>query len=200
MTGPGRDPSDELPPGIGPDAPDVESDPEAAMRRGQEMVDVAGRRIVAGVEAEAPRYLRRRCAQLLDAWSARDDPTRRRAEESTAAAADAATDRVVGELRRLLAADVGEQRATPLQVVRGLHREPGVVLSSLGVPPVRRDEAVRRTEPDDHHGLAPVTLADLGDEELGPLLLVWGVGKATVLRARSVRSRARSVRRSGEDL
>ena len=40
-----------------------------------------------------------------------------------------------------------------------------------------------RALPDDDYDLAPRTLGDLGDADLGPLLLAWGLAKAAVMRA-----------------
>jgi len=62
-------------------------------------------------------------------------------------------------------------------------REPTAVLTDLGVPPVARDEFEERSFPDDRYGLTPHTFADLGDPDLGPLHLTWGIAKARVLRA-----------------
>jgi hypothetical protein len=51
------------------------------------------------------------------------------------------------------------------------------------VPPVVRDEFDVRAWPDDRYSLVPRTLADLGDPDLGPLHLAWGLAKAAALRA-----------------
>jgi hypothetical protein len=109
-------------------------------------------------------------------------PERSRVDEQLAAAADAATRRVVRELGTLLAADPASQRATPLEVVRGAAREPTAVLAAIGVPAVVRDEFEERALPEDRYGLAPHAFADLGDEGLGPLQLAWGLAKASALR------------------
>ena len=89
----------------------------------------------------------------------------------------------MGEVGDLLALDPADQRATPMTVVRTAHREPGAVLTGLGVPHVVRDGFEERANPEDVHALAPPDLAAV-DPDLGPLLLAWGLGKATVLRAR----------------
>ena len=77
-----------------------------------------------------------------------------------------------------------EQRTTPLAIVRSLRREPTAVLQAVGIPAVERDEFDTRAFPDDEYGLVPHSLADLGDEDLAPMLMVWGVGKSKALRAR----------------
>ncbi len=92
---------------------------------------------------------------------------------------------MVASLRALLAADPAEQRATPLEIVRTIYREPTEVLVAAGVPAVVRDPFDERAWPEDRYGLVLRTLGDLGDPDLAPLHLAWGVAKATVLRARA---------------
>jgi hypothetical protein len=122
--------------------------------------------------------------RVIDAWG-RVEPARRAdAIAAAEAAAGPATARVVTELRSLFALDAAAQRTTPLQIVRTLVAAPTAVLRAAGVPEVERDEFEQRALPDDDYDLAPRTLGDLGDPELGPLLLVWGLAKAAVLRER----------------
>jgi len=71
-----------------------------------------------------------------------------------------------------------------LEIVRTAVREPTDVLRAAGVPPVMRDAFDERAWPDDRYGLTPSTLGDLGDPDLAPLQLAWGLAKAKVLRAR----------------
>lgn len=97
-------------------------------------------------------------------------------------AAAAASDRVSGDLRALFASEPEQMTRTPLEVVRTAVTEPTEVLSALGIPPVDRDEFAARSWPDDRYGLTPGTLAELGDADLGPLLLAWGMAKAAALR------------------
>jgi len=103
-------------------------------------------------------------------------------EAKARAAGEVATARVVAELQALFAEAPERQRTTPLEIVRTLRREATAVLSELGVPPVRRDPYEERAFPDDLYGIVPRSLADLGDDDLGPLLLVWGMGKTMTLR------------------
>ena len=95
----------------------------------------------------------------------------------------AATRRVGADLATLIATAPAEQRATPLEVVRTAVREPTAVLAAAGVPPVARDEFEERSFPNDRYRLTPRTFADLGDDTLGPLHLVWGVAKAAAWHA-----------------
>ncbi len=76
------------------------------------------------------------------------------------------------------------QRSTPLEIVRRAYREPTAVLAAAGIPPVERDEFAERAWPDDTYGLVVHGLGDLGDDDLAPLQMAWGMAKAKVVRAR----------------
>jgi hypothetical protein len=153
--------------------------------RGLRMLAETGDAIVLGVERELPGWVVRQVARILDAWGRLEPEARAEAERAAAAVAPAVTDRVVTELRALLARDPASQTATPLQIVRGAHREPTAVLRAAGVPPVERDAFEERTWPDDRYGLVIRTFGDLGDPDLAPLHLAWGMAKAGVLRSRA---------------
>jgi hypothetical protein len=140
--------------------------------------------IVAGVETWVPRWVRTQVTRLLDAWGRAAPDRRAQAEAEAVEAGDAAAQRVAGALQELFATEPERQTVTPLEIVRTVYREPTRVLAAAGVPPVARDEFDERSWPDDVYGLVPRTLADLGDPELGPLQLAWGMAKATVIRAR----------------
>lgn len=177
----------ELPGSLRRDATDPGDDPATAEARGLGLLEQVRDPLLAGLAAGLPRWLVDRAAGVLAVWrpGALDDGVR--ADLATAAAT--ATERVVGEVAALLALDPAEQRATPMTIVRTAHREPGAVLSGLGVPHVARDPFEERANPEDVHALAPPDLAAV-DPELGPLLLAWGLGKATVLRARAASGEA----------
>jgi hypothetical protein len=123
--------------------------------------------------------------RLVDAWGRLDSEQRSAAIEAAEAAAGPAVASVVTALRELFALDPAQQRTTPLQVVRSLVATPTAVLLAAGVPGVVRDAFEERAFPDDEYDLVPRTLGDLGDPDLGPLLLAWGIAKAAVLRARA---------------
>ncbi len=86
---------------------------------------------------------------------------------------------IVGPLRALVAADLDDQRSTPLGVIRNAVPILSEALANAGVEPLVRDEMLVRLEPDDVYGLSPASFADLGPDvaEAG---LVWGAAKAHV--------------------
>ncbi len=91
---------------------------------------------------------------------------------------------VVGEIERLLAADVDQQRTNPLSIVRNAVRYPTALLIEAGLAPVSRDPFAVRAFPDDIFNLSPATWADI-DESLQEPGLIWGAWKAkTVLDRR----------------
>jgi len=162
--------------------------PEDAEARGLAMLADASAAIRTGVAREVPGWAVREVTRILDAWGRADPPTRAHALNDAEAAGRAAATRVDAELEALLTADPADQRSTPLEVARSVYREPTEVLHAAGVPSIVRDEFDERAWPDDDYGLVPRTLGDLGDDDLAPLLLVWGTAKATVLRARAARN------------
>jgi hypothetical protein len=160
---------------------DAAPDDEA---RALSRLDETGAAIVAGVERQVPGWVQTQVGRLLDAWGRAPAETRARAEAQSVEAGTAAARRLVDQLRALFALEPTQQQATPLEIVRTAYREPTAVLAAAGVPPIVRDEFDERAWPDDVYGLVPRTLGDLGDPELAPLHLAWGMAKATVLRAR----------------
>lgn len=167
---------------------DDELAPEAAEARGLAMLAETGSAIVAGVAREAPTWVVDAVTRMLGAWGRADEATRRRALDAAGPAGLAAADRVCAALTELLATDPAAQRSTPLEIVRTLTEEPTAILLDAGVPPVVRDPFDERSWPEDRYDLVPRTLGDLGDPDLGPLHLAWGMAKATVLRARADRT------------
>jgi hypothetical protein len=139
--------------------------------------------MVAGVERAVPVWVRREVARLLAAWGGLDPVAVQEVLEQADAAGAVAARRVASELAGLLALDPAEQRATPLQIIRGAVAEPAAVLAAAGVPEVVRDEFEERAWPEDRYGLVPRTLRDL-DPDLAAVHFAWGLSKAEVLRAR----------------
>lgn len=146
-------------------------------------LDEVSAAIVDGVQRVLPGWVAGRVTVIADAWGRLDPAARAALGTRTHAEATAATARVVGELRTLFATDATAQRTTPLEIVRSATREVTAVLEAAGVPPVERDAFDERAFPDDVYGVTPGSLADLGDDDLGPLQLAWGLAKARVLRS-----------------
>jgi hypothetical protein len=140
---------------------------------------------VEGVTRCGPTWVVASVMRVVDAWGQLDADARTATRAAAEAAAAPATAAVVAELRELFARDPAEQRSTPLQVVRMLVAAPTAVLRAAGVPGVIRDAFEERAFPEDEYDLSPRTLGDLGDPDLGPQLLAWGLAKAAVLRART---------------
>jgi hypothetical protein len=149
-----------------------------------ERLATAATAIVTGVEEALPGWVVREIDRIVDAWGRLDAAAVARTRAAAGPAGRAAAERVGAALRELFALDAAEQTSTPLQIVRTAYREPTAVLAAEAIPEVERDDFHERAWPDDRYGLVPESLADLGDEDLGPLLLAWGLAKAAVLRAR----------------
>lgn len=124
------------------------------------------------IDEVLPAWVERCVRRIATAWG--QAPVDR---DVIAAAAAAAAADVGPRVRALLAADVDEQRTTPLALLRGAVRYPTEVLRDAGVPPVERDPYDEDAFPDDVYGLTPATWTDV-DERLGPLGLAWGAAKA----------------------
>jgi len=146
-------------------------------------LDDASTAIVEGVERVLPTWVVAKVTTIADAWGRLDPEARAALDARAELEAVAATRRVVTELRALFATDAAVQRSTPLEIVRSATREVTAVLAAADIPPVARDEFDARAFPEDRYAVTPSSLADLGDEELGPLQLAWGLAKARVLRA-----------------
>jgi hypothetical protein len=151
---------------------------------GAALMERSGTAIVAGVERLAAPWVVGAVERIIDAWGRLDQAGRREVLDRAATAGARGATRVGVELRALFAEDPAAHRTTPLAIVRSLRREPTEILREAGVPPVERDEFDARAFPDDDYALVPQSLADLGDDDLAPMLMVWGVGKAKVMRAR----------------
>ena len=143
-----------------------------------------GRRSRPGWRASCRDGWRRRSSGSSTRWGKADDDARAGARQAARDAGPEAAARVGQALEDLFAVDPAEQRSTPLAIVRTAYREPTAILAAVGVPDVVRDPFDERTLPEDRYDLAPRTLGDLGDPDLAPLHLAWGVAKARVLRAR----------------
>jgi hypothetical protein len=150
----------------------------------EDQLRIAGGALVDGVHRALPDWAARSADHLLSAWGRLAPDERRKVVADARRAGEQAAGRVAGELRRLLALDPAEQRATPLELIRSAVAEPTAVLVAAGMPDVVRDPFDEQAWPDDRFGLVPRTLRDL-DPDLAAVHFAWGVAKAAVLRARA---------------
>jgi hypothetical protein len=167
-----------------PSAERAREDLDRAETQGLAMLREASEAMVAGVRRCLPGWVTTRVAVIADAWGRLDASARAELDARARQAATATSARVVAELEALLGRDPSAQDRTPLEVVRSAYREPTELLAGAGIPGVVRDEFAERAWPEDRYGLVPAGLGDLGDPDLGPLLLAWGMAKAKVIRAR----------------
>ncbi len=134
------------------------------------------------VEAAVPAFVVASVARILDAWG-RLDPTARAQAEAAAVEVGPDIARSVGdELRAELERSAAEQRRTPLEITARVVTAPTAILAELGIPEVVRDDLDVERHPDDRYNLTPRMLSDLGDPELGPVQLAWGLAKHEALR------------------
>lgn len=130
--------------------------------------------LAAGIEEALPGWVTRSVEQVMRAWTG-----------EVPAEVAAAAERAAGQARReagaairaLLAADIDEQRTTPLTLLRAAVKYPTAVLHQAGVPPVERDQFARRAFPDDVYDLSPATWSDI-DPRLAEPGINWGAAKA----------------------
>ena len=129
-----------------------------------------------------PRWVERSVVRVVTAWQG--SPPAEGVVEAAREAGRRAAVEVGADVRALLAADIDEQRSTPLSVLRAAAiRYPTAVLRDAGVPPVERDPVQVRLLPDDVYDLSPATFADV-DPALAEPGLVWGAAKALAHRRR----------------
>jgi len=155
-------------------APDA-NPPDDEARLAQIALELADR-----VDAVVPGWIERLVVERVRAW--RGDVADDVAQQA-AAAGRAAGEEVSPVMRALLGADVDEQAAGPLQVLRLATGHAHEVLDRLGMPAVERDDFAVRSFPDDRYDLMPATWADV-DPSLHEPGITWGAAKAFVHKAR----------------
>jgi hypothetical protein len=136
--------------------------------------DDLGQALADGIDAALPIWVIRCVERIMRAWAADVPPD---VATAAVAAGEQARADVGGEIRRLLAADIDEQRTTPLALLRSAVRYPTGVLRSAGVPPVERDRFASNSFPEDDYNLSPASWADV-DPALSDLGIAWGAAKA----------------------
>jgi hypothetical protein len=127
-----------------------------------------------GLDATLATWVVRCVTGLMTAWSGSVDPDVVVAAEEAGARC---REEIGGEIRRLLAADIDQQRGTPLAVLRRAVSYPTAVLVAAGVPPLERDSFAEQVFPDDLYDLSPASFADI-DPSLTDAGLAWGAAKA----------------------
>ncbi len=144
-------------------------------------VEPHGTALADAVVAALPGWVERSVARILTAWH--DGPPDPAVLAAAREAGQRAAVEVGGAVQRLLAADIDDQRSTPLALLRSAVRYPNEVLQAAGIPPVVRDPMQVRLLPDDLYDLSPASFADV-DPTLAEPGLVWGAAKALAHRRR----------------
>lgn len=158
------------------DRPDAIPSPE-------EQLAGHARRLADAIERALPVWVHNQVHHVL---ALRAVPVTPEMEVAADAAAALARSEVGRAVRRLLEADVDEQRTTPLAMLRRAVEYPTAVLEACGAAPVERDRFAAEAFPADIYDLTPAALADLdpNDPELADAGLTWGAAKAFVHRRR----------------
>lgn len=135
------------------------------------------------VEDALPRWVERCVVHVLTAFAGHVDPS---VVAEARTAGEAARTEVGGRLRALLGADIDEQRANPLALLRAAVSYPTAVLRRAGVPPVVRDDFAEANFPHDLYDLTPASFAEV-DPMLHEPGLAWGAAKAWAHKRRHAR-------------
>jgi hypothetical protein len=143
-------------------------------------VDDYAKALADGIEAALPTWVVRAVTTIMTAWSGSVPPDVLLAAEEAGQRARTETGEAI---RTLLAADIDEQRTTPLALLRAAVRYPTEVLAAAGVPGLERDDFVEATFPADVYDLSPASFADI-DPDLAEIGLAWGASKAFAHRRR----------------
>ena len=139
-----------------------------------EAMDRYGHELAEGIERCLPRWVERCVRDVVVAWQGDVTPA---VAEAGRMAGRAAAAEVGAQVRRLLDADIDEQRTTPLQLVRAAVLYPTAVLADAGAPPAPRDAFRCRAFPADVYDLSPASWAEI-DPALSELGIAWGAAKA----------------------
>ncbi|MGH9000607.1 MAG: hypothetical protein ACRDY7_14610 [Acidimicrobiia bacterium] len=158
---------------------DSDPDEQAALARLRGASEVLVREVVRAL----PGWARARAAILGEAWGGWAPARLEAVCREAGKAGERAAARVGEELTALFSLDPADQRATPLEVVRGAVAEPTAVLADAGLPAVVRDSLAERWWPGDPYDLSPRTFADI-DGDLAAVHFAWGLAKARVHKAR----------------
>lgn len=160
--------------GATPGTPPALAEAEAQYR-------TAAATLLDGLDGAIEAWIVRVVSQHLVGTSSSDEFAERTVEVARATHAH-----VVPALRELLTADVDDQRAGPLAVLRGCVGPANDLLDQAGVTPPHRDPVTVSMFPDDPYDLGPANFDDI-DPSLHEIGLVWGAAKAhlVILRHRA---------------
>ena len=147
-----------------------------------------GEALAAALEASLPGWVERCVDGRWHDWKA-GEPLPPHVRDAAKTAGERAGNEVTARVRSLLALDVDEQRATPLDLARRAVSYPTAVLRVAGMPEVVRDEFAERAFPDDVYDLTPASFAEI-DQSLYEPGLEWGAAKAYAHLSRRKRSRS----------
>jgi hypothetical protein len=130
--------------------------------------------LASGIEAALPGWVVRSVERIMRAWAGEVPPDVAGAARDAGRQAQLETG---GAIRALLAADIDDQRTTPLTLLRQAVKYPTAVLRQAGVPPVARDQFTQHAFPDDVYDLSPASWSDI-DPGLTEPGINWGAAKA----------------------
>jgi hypothetical protein len=130
--------------------------------------------LASGIEAALPGWVVGCVERIMRAWAGQVPPDVAGAAREAGRQAQLETGAAI---RALLAADIDDQRTTPLTLLRQAVKYPTAVLRDAGVPPVERDRFTEHTFPDDIYDLSPASWTDI-DPRLTELGINWGAAKA----------------------
>ena len=149
---------------------------DADLRAAEQQLGECAQLLAEGIRRALPQWV----VSAVEARLPGIGPETRKAAEAagSAAAAD-----IGGEVARLLAADIDDQRENPLSVLRRAVRYPTEVLNAVGASPVERDDFAIDRFPDDVYDLTPASFSDIHPDLQAPGL-TWGAAKAFVHRRR----------------
>jgi hypothetical protein len=143
-------------------------------------VDDYAQALASAIEAALPVWVIRSVEHIIRAWRGEVPPD---VADAAAAAGRRAQVETGTAIRSLLAADIDDQRTTPLALLRQAVKYPTAVLRQADVPPVDRDRFRQEAFPDDLYDLSPANWSDI-DPSLTEPGINWGAAKAFEHRRR----------------
>jgi hypothetical protein len=130
--------------------------------------------LAAGIEEALPGWVIGCVERIMRAWAGEVPPD---VAGAARRAGHQARQETGAAVRALLAADIDDQRTTPLTLLRQAVRYPTAVLRHAGVPPVDRDRFRQDAFPGDVYDLSPASWSDI-DPRLTEPGIKWGAAKA----------------------